>query len=285
MRKQVLLAVFLIVLAGVFSRVAAPLAASEPQFSLGLGLDYARGDFGTDSTSTYATMPLIFDWYPNQRFSLELTVPFIYQSTSNTGYAATGSGSAAVQYTGGGRGMDSSRMGQSGTGFTYTSSEEQSGLGDITLESSYILLQDASGLPDLALICYLKFPTADEDKGLGTGKFDWGPGLHLAKWLGTWQPFIEGRYILQGAARAETGARDYLLADAGLGYAWNENLYAAGFSRFGTVTFDGMAAPLDLRLKTVWAFTEANSVELYLVKGLSDGSPEYGGGISFFAAF
>lgn len=281
MRKQVFLAVVLIVLAAVFSRVPAPLAASEPQFSLGLGLDYARGDFGTDSTSTYATLPLLLDWYPNQRFSLELTVPFLYQSTSNTGYAATGSGSAAAQSTGqGGRGMN-----QSGSSVAVTSWEDQSGLGDITLETSYNLLRDGSGLPDLGLICYLKFPTADEEKGLGTGKFDWGPGLHLAKWLGDWQPFAEGRYIFQGAARAETGARDYLLADAGLGYAWNENLYSAGFSRFGTVTFDGMAAPLELRLKTVWGFTEANSVELYVVKGLSDGSPEYGGGISFFAAF
>ena len=255
-------------------------AAAWPQFSLGLGAEYASGDFGTDSTSSYTTIPLVLNWYPSERINMELTVPFINQSTSNTGYAATGGGIPAAQYSGGGWGVN-----QSGKHVVVTGSEDQSGLGDITLETSYNLLLDGDGLPEFGLIGYLKFPTADADQGLGTGAFDWGAGLHLAKWLGDWQPFVEGRYVFQGASRAQNGARDYFLADAGLGYGWNEDLYFAGFSRVGTASFDGMEAPLEMRLKTAWGFREDTSVEFYLLKGLSGGSPDLGGGLSFFVSF
>lgn len=256
-------------------------AAVNPQFSLGLGVDYARGDFGTDSSSTYTTIPLVLNWYPDERFSLELTVPFVNQKTSNTGYAATGgSVSAAQAYYGGGRGMNTSGMSVAASG-----SGDQSGLGDITLVPAYNVMLDGEGSPQFGLTCYLKFPTADEDKGLGTGSFDWGPGLTLSKWLGAWQPFLEARYIFQGASRQESGARDYLLADAGLGFGWSEDLYTALFTRAGSTAFDGMAAPLEIRLKTVWAFNESTSSEVYLLKGFSDGSPEYGGGIAFFVEF
>jgi hypothetical protein len=258
----------------------AVLAADNPQFYLGLGVDYARGDFGTDSTSTYTTIPLSLDWYPNERFSLELTVPFLFQKTSNTGYAAMGAGGGAAMTFSDGRGLPRTAMGTA-----VASGEEQSGLGDITLIPTYNIMLDSSTSPAVGLSCYLKFPTADEDKGLGTGSFDWGPGVLLSKWLGDWQPFAEGRYIFQGASREETGARDYLLADVGLGYGWSENLYLAVFSRTGTSTFDGLSAPLEMRVKTVWALGENNNAEFYLMKGVSDGSPDYGGGLAFFAGF
>lgn len=265
--------------------VCTPAALAAPRFSLGLGIDYARGDFGTDSTSTYTTLPLTLDWFPNERFNVELTVPFVNQSTSTTGYAATGGVSAAQAYRGGGRGMNTAGMNTAGMSTVVTGSEDQSGLGDITLQSAYNVMLDSEGKPQLGLTCYLKFPTADADKGLGTGAFDWGPGLQLSKWLGDWQPFAEGRYIFQGSSGEEIGARDYFLADAGLGYGWSEDLYVALFSRFGSTVFDGMAAPLELRLKTVWGYGESTATEFYLMKGLSDGSPEYGGGIAFFVDF
>jgi hypothetical protein len=266
---------FIMALTGSFSAVFA--ASSIPRFFLGLGFDYARGDFDTDSTSTYLAVPLSLDWYPDERFSTELTVPFLYQSTGNTGYAAIGSGAMAVS---GGRGLP-----RSGTGMTVTSDDDQSGLGDITLISTYNVMLDRGTSPAVGLSCYFKFPTADEDKGLGTGSFDWGPGLLLSKWLGDWQPFVEGRYIFQGASRAETGARDYLIADAGLGYGWSDDLYLALFSRAGTSTFDGLPAPLEIRLKTAFNIGGNNSAELFLMRGVSDGSPDYGAGLTFYAGF
>ena len=273
-------------------------AASAKQFSLGLGIDYARGDFHTDSTSTYTTYPLVFDWLPNERFNLELTVPFVKQTSSNThsmgsghmgsGTMGTGSNMATVKSaTTSPSAMVTSQgmMGGAGNGVMLPSGENQSGVGDTTLAGAYNLLLDGEATPNLAVTGYLKFPTADKDKGLGTGAFDWGPGLLLSKRLGDWQPFTEGRYVLQGGSREEIGARNYFLADVGLGYIWKENLSNALFCRVGTRAFAGMAPPLEMRLKTVWGFSENTSAEFYLLKGLSDGSPDLGGGMSISVGF
>ncbi len=252
-------------------------AAATPQYSLGLGVEYARGDFGTDSTSTYTAIPLIFDWFPDERLNLELTVPFVYQDTTNTGYAVIGGGMMAAI---GGRGMN-----QTAGSSAFSGDETQSGLGDITLTTAYRIILDGKGTPDLGLTCYLKFPTANENKGLGTGAFDWGPGLQISKWLGNWQPFAEGRYIIQGNSADEIGASDYFLADAGVGYGWSDNLYTALFSRFGSAAFDGVDAPLEVRLKMAWKVSDNYTTEGYLLKGVSDGSPDYGGGLSFYVSF
>jgi hypothetical protein len=54
---------------------------------------------------------------------------------------------------------------------------------------------------------------------------------------------------------------------------------------FGSTQFEGTAAPLEARLKAVWRFGERTYTEAYALKGFSDGSPDYGGGISVFMEF
>jgi hypothetical protein len=261
------------------------LAESEtPQYAVGLGLDVSSGTFGTDSTSTYVYMPLIIDWFPTGRLDLELTVPLLYQRTQNTGVAAIGDAIAksTARRTMNGQYVYTGVSPTVAGGGTIGTSE--SGLGDITLTGGYALIQDSNTTPLLRPTFYVKFPTADETKGLGTGKLDIAPGLAVSKWLGKWQPFVESRYIFQGASE-ESGAQDYFTAETGIGYSWNERFYTSAYSRFGSVTFDGMDAPLDIRLKSVWRFGKRTYTEVYALKGLSDGSPDYGGGVSVFAEF
>lgn len=255
-----------------------------PQFAIGIGADVSSGSFGTDSTSNYASVPLIVDWFPSERLDLELIVPLIYQRTKNTGMAAIGGvtkstarRSMAGQYsfTGGSAAM-------AGGG---TAGESEFGLGDITLTGGYALMQDSDTTPQVRPTLNVKFPTADDARGLGTGEFDLGPGLSLSKWLGNWQPFAEGRYIFQGASHGETGALNFLTADAGVAYGWSDTFLTSVYARFGSRLFEGMSAPLEARLKTVWRFGERLYTEAYLLKGLSDGSPDYGGGFAVFREF
>jgi hypothetical protein len=259
--------------------------SSPPTFALGIGLDISSGTFGTGSTSTYATVPVIVDWFPTPRIDVELTVPLLYQRTANTGHAALGTSlqspittvakSVAKNGSGGGGG--------GGGGGSMMNGDY--GLGDITLTSGYTLLMDSDSSPNVRPTLYVKFPTADENKNFGTGKFDFGAGVAVSKWLGNWQPFAEGRYIIQGASHDETGANNFVTADAGIGYSWNERLLTSAYSHFGTSLFDGMAAPLDARLKTVWRFGERTYMDMYVLKGFSDGSPDYGGGATIFVEF
>ena len=227
----------------------------SPKFAVGLGLDISSGSFGTGHNSTYMSLPLIIDWFPTERLDLELTVPLLGQQTSGSG---KGSG-----------GM---------LGGDY-------GLGDITLTSGYTLLMDSPTTPHLRPTIYAKFPTADEGDGLGTGKFDMGVGVVVSKWMGDFQPFTELRYIFQGASHDDIGAENFLIGDVGVAYSLNDRLLASAYIRSGTPQFHDMAAPLEARLKTVWRFAERNYSEVYVLKGFSDGSPNYGGGVSIFTEF
>lgn len=252
----------------------------SPKYAVGLGLEIAVGSFGTGSTSTYATVPLIIDWFPTERLDLELTVPFLYQRTSNAGHAVLGTNvqSTAMSVASG------SMMGPGGGGGGGMLGGDY-GLGDITLTSGYAVLMDSDASPRIRPTIYLKFPTASENNGFGTGKFDFGAGVAVSKWVGNWQPFAEGRYIIQGAANDETGALNFVTADAGVAYSWNDRLVTSTFTRFGSALFDGMSAPFEARIKTSWRFAERTYTDLYALKGFSDGSPDYGGGISLFMEF
>ena len=142
-----------------------------PKYAVGLGLEIAVGSFGTGSTSTYATAPLIIDWFPTERLDLELIVPFLYQRTSNTGHAVLGTNvqSTAKSVASG------SMMGAGGGGGGMFGGDY--GLGDITLTGGYSLLMDSDTSPRIRPTLYVKFPTAAESKGFGTGKFDFGAGV------------------------------------------------------------------------------------------------------------
>lgn len=256
--------------------------SASPKFALGIGLELSSGTFGTGSTSTYATAPLIIDWFPTERIDLELTVPFLYQRTSNTGHAVLGTSVQSPITTAAKSVARGSMAGSGGSGSMF---DGDYGLGDITLTSGYILLADSDTSPLLRPTVYVKFPTADESKGFGTGKFDIGAGVAVSKWLGNWQPFAEGRYIIQGASHDETGAHNFVTVDAGVSYSWSESLVTSAYSRFGSPLFDGMSAPVEGRLKMVRRFGERTYADVYALKGFSDGSPDYGGGATVFLEF
>ncbi len=253
MRKLIFIGITIITF--VCYSLSALAESPPPKFAIGLGLDVTSGSFGTKYTSTYISLPLIIDWFPSERLDFELTVPLLGQQTSGSG---KGSG-----------GM---------LGGDY-------GLGDITLLSGYAVLMDTETTPYVRPTLYAKFPTANEGDGLGTGKFDVGAGVVVSKWLGDFQPFTELRYIFQGASHDDIGAENFLIGDAGVAYSLNDRLLASAYIRSGTPQFHDMAAPFEARLKTVWRFAERNYSEMYVIKGFSDGSPKYGGGVSIFTEF
>lgn len=253
-----------------------------PHYAIGLGFEVSSGTFGSNSTSTYATLPVTFDWFPTERLDLELTIPLLYQQTANTGHALLGTNMQNSVTTSAKSVARGSMMGGGGGGSMLGGDY---GLGDITLTSGYAVVQDSNSFPRIRPSVYLKFPTANASNGSGTGKFDIGAGVAVSKWLGNWQPFAEGRFVVQGAAHDEAGAENFVTADAGIAYSWNDRLATSAFARFGSTLFDSMPAPLEVRLKTIWRFGKRTYSEAYVLKGFSDGSPDYGGGISAFMEF
>ena len=263
--------------------------AERPLFSLGIGLDYETGDYGTGSDSDFVSVPLYIDFYPSERLDFELIIPYVYQSledgdVSTVVYRTSGGSAAGAVRGRRATATDSTTTTTTTTTTTKSRDTSESGLGDITLTAGYVLVEENSGTPQIRPTFYLKFPTADEDKGLGTGEFDFGPGLTVAKWLGDWHLFAEGVYVVQGDSDLYD-SQDYFRYNGGLGYQLNDGLYGAVQAVGATAPADDADEALEGRLKLVWRPVADVAFEGYVGTGLSDGSADFTSSLAVFFDF
>lgn len=239
--------------------------AQPTSWSVGLGFEFSSGDYGTDLTTDVVRIPLIVKAYPTERLDFQLEIPYLMQNNS------------ATVNLGGGRVPMSSRRQATATGSRRRSvdiDDSQSGLGDIDLTAGWVLLQEGEYRPLVRPLAYAKFPTADEDQGLGTGEFDFGGGLSLAKWFGDWSTYVEGMYLVPGDS-AEFEADDYWSYLVSLGYLWNNN-FKPGLTLSGaTAPSDAAEDALEVQVRLSWWPTEQGSLSTYVSRGLEDGSPDY----------
>src|SRR5438128_9315319 len=148
---------------------AAPaLAEDEPRVKLSTSVNYSVGDYGTGKDTTIVYVPFTLGVRPLDRFWLSVTVPFIYQDTQN------------VVLTGGGV---ASRKEQKGKLAQPARATTESGLGDVLLKASVVVVEERDLIPEITPYLKIKFPTADENRGLGTGEFDETLGVDLSKRL------------------------------------------------------------------------------------------------------
>ena len=238
--------------------------------SMGIGFNYATGDYGTGQTTDSLAIPLVVDFYPTKRLNFELVVPYLYQSNSNTIFANGMRFSMA---------RTSRRM---RPGFNLDQS--QSGLGDITLTTGYGLLPETATRPLVRALLYLQFPTGDENKGLGTGELAAGPGLSVSKWFQQWNVYGETRYIFQGS-NSDIGLKDYLTLDGEVGYALNRYVLPSIALWYATAPSDDSSDLLEARLKVKYKISDELLAEGYLLKGLSNSSADFGLGASISYSF
>jgi hypothetical protein len=76
--------------------------------------------------------------------------------------------------------------------------ERMTGLGDLRLGFQAVALKDTEKHPALAFAYYVKLPTANEEKNLGTGRVDHRIVLLLSKKLGAIDMDLNGAYLIVG---------------------------------------------------------------------------------------
>jgi Putative MetA-pathway of phenol degradation len=254
--------------------VAAPsFGAAAKQFALGLGVDFASGDYGTDTTTRSVRVPLTVDYFATDRLDFELIVPYLYQNNSNTVFA--GGMRFPTNRGGGGGGMM-----QSGV----NASSSQSGLGDTTLTAGYLLQKESASLPAVRPLLYLKFPTGDKDKGLGTGELDLGAGIGASKWFGPWYTFVEGRYIFQGS-NSDLGLKDYATLEGEAGYRVNRRFLPSVDLWYSSAPSDAASDQVEARLKGKYWVSDAVRLDGYLGKGLTSQAADFTIGGAVFYSF
>jgi hypothetical protein len=230
----------------------------EPRWQLSSSFNYLKGDYGTDDDVEIIYVPFTFG-VKLDRFRASLTLPYIRQTAQN------------VVVTGGGVAKKNRRSS------TTTDSDTEQGLGDILLRTSFVVLKEQELFPEIEPYLKIKFPTADEDRDLGTGEFDETIGVDLSK------GFLDGRltayltlaYTFVGSPSGE----DF---DNSLG--WSIGAAFGVTPPFSVFAFlDGATAiasdqddPVELRVGAEYRITKALKLTGSVMKGLTDGAADWG---------
>ncbi|MHB8122178.1 MAG: transporter [Desulfuromonadaceae bacterium] len=255
-------------------------------YSIGQGIEFSSGKYGSDirTESIYAPLTVIVS--PTERLGLSLEIPFVYQSNSNvvSSIARGGmQGSKTTMLPAGGMGsMSGFSSGMSSS--TGSMDQSESGLGDITLKAGYILFPEKESMPQIRPMAFIKFPTADKNKSLGTGEFDEGVSVELSKWLENWNPFVEAGYTVQGKSD-QFSLKNYMTYNAGVGYQVADNFRPILLIKGTTPPADGASSLLEVRLKLKYQATKHTGIDGYIAKGITTNSPDYGTGLSIFYDF
>jgi hypothetical protein len=256
-------------------------APGSDQFSLSAGADYSSGKYGTDTTTDIWSVPVTAA-YQSDRWTFKLTVPYINISGADNvipGVGKVNNGNPK----GRGRGKGNGNGGTTPTP-TTTTSGSASGLGDITASAGYELLSSDDHTFGLDLTGKVKFGTADENKGLGTGKNDYGLSVDTYKVSGAWTAFGGVGWMKYGSSQyiqLKNGFNANIGADYKLGTSDSIGAYYYYRERIA----DGGAPQSELTGYWNHKLSDNLRVQAYALAGFDDGSPDYGAGASLKYTF
>jgi len=234
--------------------------AAEPGFSLTTGLDYSTGKYGGTVSTDILYIPFTGQ-YEADKYTLKLTVPYLQ---------VTGPGNVVID------------VGPIGTPSTTTT--RQSGLGDIVVAGTYNMYDRRANGTLVDATAKIKFATADEAKGLGTGKNDYALQADLYKTLGKNTVFGTLGYKVMGSPPGVT-LNNVFYASLGAGHRYSQETSAGlilDLREKASATGDAqreLTAYVSHKLGKTW------KAQAYAVKGFSNGSPDWGAGAMFTAVF
>jgi hypothetical protein len=253
-------------------------------FDVGIGVDRVEGEFGSDETHTFDRLFLQTE-FGGAGSRLLIQIPYLkLDGTGNVTETADG----PIILGAGGPGRPPWQESDAG--------DEESGLGDIYLRSEMYLSRSGQGRsPALAFVLDLKWPTADEANGLGTGERDWGGGFDYVQPLGKVVQFLgEASYRFMGSPEGVRFDDRWRLA-VGLAFVSAKATWRlTGESQSQVLEevplFDAAGIPVGLlevedqriaRGEMVFRSNRGGTARLFVLTGLNDSSPDLGFGLVF----
>ncbi len=238
---------------------AAVSAASDGKTSLSVGAEYTTGDYGASQRTRIWYFPVTLG-YEGERNRIGLTVPYLI---------VHGPGTVVP----GARGTGGTR-----SGFTPIEDRTRSGMGDAVLKGSLNLVLESAESARWDLTGKIKFGTAERDKALGTGQDDYGIQVDGERHFGTNGVFGSLGYLFLGEPSG-TDYRNAAYGAFGLEHRFGE-MMAAGFALDGQeAAVRGAPSQLEARLFLSGKSGLKTGVTGYVLKGLQDGSPDWGVGL------
>lgn len=186
--------------------LGASLSWADDTWRIGTSVNYTSGDYGTSSRTSLVSVPLNI----RRLFAdgdLTITIPYLHLHSSGSVTLVNG---IPIQIST----NKTSRRRQNSPPALSTAE----GLGDITAQGRYYLVDEKGWMPTVMLTAKLKTPTANPDLGLGTGEFDETVGIDLMKQLTTHLlGFLDGGYTFIGKQPGLNLLNQWFY-DVGLGY-------------------------------------------------------------------
>lgn len=272
----------LLVLASLTAMVPAGLPAAHAEdasrVDLGVGADFSSGDYGTGIDTDIWSVPASLG-YGQGPLSFKLTVPYVRVDGASNVIPVVGS-LINLNPLGRGRGLQIPPPPPQ----EEPTSGEASGLGDILLAGTYQLYANADTGFGLDLTGKVKFGTADEDEGLGTGEEDYSVLLDTYKQTGDWTVFGgigytffgDSKFIQLRNAWSGNAGTAYRLANGdslGVIYDYRERISQVGEQRSEATAYYSLKV------------SEAARLQSYVLAGFSDGSPDWGAGVALKYGF
>lgn len=224
---------------------------------LSVGAEFTSGDFGgSDTIDTWyipVTTKLLTDNYV-----FRLTIPYISFSAP-----------AGTRVSVGGN----SHMTRTGTGASST----VQGIGDIiaAVTTRDVMHSELSSGMSLDFTAKIKFATADENQGLGTGENDYTVQAELMKTYQKFTPYGIAGYTFLGESEGTYLSNVWSGVVGGMYHftsEWATSLeyYYREASSINSAEQQELSAILNRRVNYRY------SVQIYAVHGISDGSPDWG---------
>lgn len=250
---------FVLVLASVGASVVPfSTVAQGRDISFSYGAEYSTGKYGTSQETDIWYFPFAFE-YDADRFTVSLTAPLMMVN-----------GPGSIVAGGDSRGLPSGRA--PGT------SDTEVGVGDIQLRGSVNLALEDNNRPRIDLTGKIKFGTADRDKNLGTGEDDFAVQVDAERTYAGAGLFGALGYKLLGDPPGVNYKNPfYVRLGAALRVSDTTSVGAAFDAQEEVLS--GTPAQRDLTLFLSSRADPRTKITGYVLKGLRDGSPDWGVGI------
>ena len=228
---------------------------NDPEFTLSTGVDFATGTYGgdVDIEDTYVPLTATVDY---GRVAFRLTVPYLSVKAPE-----------GTIFDPGGEPLP-------GTGAVTT----ESGLGDVV---GSVTIYDVINNQQLGLAMDLtgkvKFGTADENKGLGTGENDYSVQADLFKFMGDVTLLGSLGYKYRGDSTG-VDLDNVLMASAGGTYRFSPDAKGGLIFDYRESAISGSDSVQELTGFVSRRLSEDWKLQVFVLTGLTDSSPDWGAG-------
>jgi hypothetical protein len=237
--------------------------AEDPHFSLGVAAEYTTGDYGGDESvdEIYVPVTATLDL---ERVTFRMTVPFLSVSAPEFTVISGPDGQPVV-----------------GEGPRVT----ESGLGDVLASVTvFDVLSTSSGDLVMDLTGKVKFGTADEDQGLGTGEQDYSLQLDAFRFFDRSTLMGTAGYALRGDPEGYD-LENTFFASVGASFAASDRVRVGTFFDFREASVPDSDSLQELSAWVSTGLGNRTRAQFYLLAGFGDSSPDWGGGLSFSGRF